>query len=218
MTTPTPRPPLTLRFLRTGIGSLIGLVGLMWAIEVLDTVALGDRLQANGIGPRRIEGLDGILWAPLLHSDFGHVASNSIPFLVMGWLIMLRGRRFWWAITLSSAIFGGALVWLLAGGSNHIGASGVVFGYFGALMGAAAKSRAPTKLAPALVAVFLYGTILVGIVPQDRISWEGHLFGLIVGAVVAYRLTDPPKPRVDDDGPMYEWELDEPWRVEGGDN
>ncbi|MEM7273401.1 MAG: rhomboid family intramembrane serine protease [Actinomycetota bacterium] len=213
-----PRPSLLSRFLRTGFGLIVLCVAAMWAIEILDTVLLGDRLQRNGIHPRRVDGLDGILWAPLLHSDFGHVASNSVPFLVMGWLTALRGRGYWLAITLASAIFGGGLVWLLAGGSNHIGASGVVFGYFGALMGAALKSRTPAMLAPAMVAIFLYGTILVGIVPQDDISWEGHLFGLLAGGVVAYRMVDPPRSKDEEDEIMYPWELDEPWRTDRGES
>ncbi|MEM7325775.1 MAG: rhomboid family intramembrane serine protease [Actinomycetota bacterium] len=212
------RPSLLSRFLRSAFGMLVLFVALLWVIEVVDTVALGDRLQRNGIHPRDRSGLDGILWAPLLHSDFGHLVSNTVPLLVMGWLTALRGRRYWLIVTISSVVIGGGLVWLLAGGSNHIGASGLVFGYFGALMGAALRSRTPALLAPALVALFLYGTILVGIVPQDDISWEGHLAGLLVGGVVAYRLV-PKGPRrraqlEDENDIMYPWEIDEPWRTD----
>lgn len=188
----------------------------MWLIEITDTVLLDDRLQRNGIHPRNTDGLDGIIWAPWLHSDFGHLISNTVPLLVMGWLTALRGFRYWLAITVASIVVGGGLVWLFAGGSNHIGASGLVFGYFGALMGAALRSRTPAMLAPALVALFLYGTILVGIVPQDDISWEGHLAGLIVGMGMAYRLVPKaPRRRTDeDDDVLYPWELDEPWRTD----
>ena len=211
------RRPLLARVLLSGFGVLLAIVVAMWAVEVVDTVVLGDRLQRNGIGPRDIGSLDGILWAPLLHSDFGHLTSNTVPFLVLGWLTMLRGARYWLAVTAATALGGGFLVWLLAGGSNHIGASGLVFGYFGALVGAALRSRRPATLAPALVAIFLYGTILVGIVPQDDISWEGHLFGLIVGFVVARRLVPRPEPARDDgDDILYPWEIDEPWRTQDG--
>lgn len=187
-------------------------VAVLWAIELIDTFLLDASLQGNGIHPRRLAGLDGIIWGPWLHSDFGHIVSNTVPFVVLGWLVMLRGVRFWAMVTLSTMIGGGLLVWLVAGGTNHIGASGLVFGYFGALMGAAIRSRKPATLAPALVAVFLYGTILVGIVPQDDISWEGHLFGMIVGFVVAYRLVARPVPE-DPEDYLYPWELDEPWRA-----
>lgn len=210
------RPSRLRRFLFSAFGLLLICVAVMWVIETVDTVILDDRLQRNGIRPRHREGLDGILWAPWLHSDFGHVISNSIPLLVMGYMVALRGMRYWLLITIGTVLGGGALVWLFAGGFNHIGASGVVFGYFGALMGAAIRRRTPAQLAPALVALFLYGTILVGIVPQDDISWEGHLSGLIVGLFLAYRLIAPaPKRRVEDeDEIMYPWEIDEPWRTD----
>lgn len=203
------------RIFISGFGILAACVAVMWTIEVLDTFLLGDRLQRNGIGPRRVDGLDGILWHPWLHSDFGHVASNTVPFVVLGWLTMLRGIRHWLAVTVFTMVVGGGLVWALAGGFNHIGASGLVFGYFGALVGGALKSRRPATLAPALVAIFLYGTMLVGLVPQDNISWEGHLFGMIAGFIAAYLLVAKPPPRNEDaDEALYPWELDEPWRTE----
>jgi membrane associated rhomboid family serine protease len=210
------RPSRLGRFLRSAFGVLLGALMLMWLIEIVDTVVLSDRLQRNGIHPRNTDGLDGILWAPFLHSDFGHLISNTVPLLVMGWLTAIRGLRYWLAITVSSIVIGGGLVWLFAGGSNHIGASGLVFGYFGALMGAALRSRTPAMLAPALVALFLYGTILVGIVPQDDISWEGHLAGLVVGMAVSYRLVPkgPRRKSDDEDDVLYPWELDEPWRTD----
>lgn len=207
------RPSWMVRFLFSGIGILLAWVAVLWAIEIVDTVALNDRLQRNGIHPRSADGIDGILWAPWLHSNFGHVTSNTVPLIVLGWLTALRGLRFWLIVTVTTMLIGGGLVWLLAGGTNHIGASGVVFGYFGALMGAAIKTRRPATMAPAMVAIFLYGTILVGIVPQDFISWEGHLFGLITGFVVAYVVTRRPPPRFQsEDDIMYPWEIDEPWR------
>ncbi|MGH1492105.1 MAG: rhomboid family intramembrane serine protease [Acidimicrobiales bacterium] len=199
----------------SGFGVLVACIAVMWTVELVDTFLLDDRLQRNGIGPRRVEGLDGIIWHPWLHSDFGHVLSNTVPFVVLGWLTMLRGFRYWLAVTLFTMVVGGGLVWAFAGGFNHIGASGLVFGYFGALVGAAIKSRRPATLAPALVAIFLYGTILVGIVPQDDISWEGHLFGMIAGFAAAYRLVprrSRPEPEAED--VLYPWELDEPWRTD----
>lgn len=208
------QPPRWRRLLFSGFGVLFVWVLVLWMIEIVDTVLLDSTLQRNGIHPRELDGIDGILWSPWLHSDFGHVASNTVPFLVLGWMTALRGMRFWLTVTVSSMILGGGLVWLLAGGSNHIGASGLVFGYFGALMGAAIRSRRPASLAPAMVAIFLYGTILAGIVPQERISWEGHLFGLIAGLVTALLLVAAPPPKEPEDDVLYPWELDEPWRTD----
>ena len=181
------------RLARWAAAPLAMLIVALWVIEIVDT-ALGDPLQTHGIGPRRIDGLEGVLLAPLLHSGFGHLFSNTVPLAVLGWLVSLRGRAHWFAVTSAVWLGGGALVWLLAGGVNHIGASGLVFGYFGALLGAAIRARRPALLAAALVAIFLYGTMLVGIVPQVGISWESHLFGLLVGSVLGHHLADPPAP------------------------
>lgn len=200
------------RLLSTGIGALLAALAVMWGIEIVDTAVLGDDLQRNGIHPRRLDGLDGILWAPFLHSTFGHLISNSIPFLGLGFLVSLRGLRYLLLTTLTVLVAGGALTWLLAGGGNHIGASGVVFGFFGALMGAAFYDRRPRVIAPALVALLLYSGMIVGVVPQDGISWEGHLFGLVAGVLAAKSFAKPRAlPRRSTDAPVYPWEADEPW-------
>lgn len=205
------RAPLLARLLSTGLGSLLTLLAAMWAIEIVDTVALGDDLQRNGINPRQLGGLDGILWAPFLHSTFGHLISNSIPFVALGFLVALRGLRYWLLITAAVILAGGGLTWLLAGGGNHIGASGVVFGYFGALLGAAFYDRRPRVLAPALVALLLYSGLIAGVVPSQGISWEGHLFGLVAGFLAARALAKPRPKAASTDQPMYPWEADEPW-------
>ncbi len=190
--------------------ALIGLLlALMWTIELLDTYLLGNRLQRGGIHPRELDGLDGIVWAPILHSDWGHIASNSVPFAVLGALVAIRGLRRWVGVTLITVVVGGALTWLLARGGNHIGASGVVFGYFGALLGAAFFERRAATVAPALVAILMYSGIIVGVVPQTGISWEGHLFG-VVGGLTASRLLAMPRSTADEASrneldPKFDW-------------
>jgi len=163
---------------------------LIWFIEIVDTFLLGSNLQQGGILPREREGLDGILWAPFLHSDWGHVLSNTAPLAFLGGLVGLRGRGRWLTITVVSIVIGGGLTWLLGGSGNHIGASGVIFGYFGALLGAGLFERRPIAIAPALVAIFMYYGLIVGLVPQDGISWEGHLFGMIAGLLASRVLDD----------------------------
>ncbi len=190
----SPAPSWLRRALTSAIGLIVAFVVVIWLIEIVDTFILGSRLQRNGIQPRDLDGLDGILWAPFLHSDWGHVLSNSAPLLALGGLVAIRGRGRWLTVTAVAIVVGGFLTWLLAGGGNHIGASGVVFGYFGALLGAAFFERRPAAIAPALVAVLLYYGLIVGLVPQDGISWEGHLFGVLAGLLVSRLLADPPKP------------------------
>ena len=193
------------------MGLLIVSLVAMWAIEIIDTVALDDELQSNGLRPRRRDGLDGILWAPFLHADFGHIASNSVPLLALGGLVAVRGMRYWGWVTATTIVVGGALTWLLGGSGIHIGASGVVFGYFGAILGAAVFERRVRALAAALLALGFYSSLIAGIVPQDAISWEGHLFGLLAGVLAAKVLAEPrvaPEERPDNPEP---WEIDEPW-------
>jgi membrane associated rhomboid family serine protease len=199
------------RIVWTPVGLLVIAVVAMWAVEIVDSAALGDRLQGNGIRPRRREGLDGVVWTPFLHADFGHVASNSVPLLALGGLVAVRGMRYWGLATVVIVIGGGGLTWALAGDGNHIGASGVVFGYLGALLGAALFERRLKTLAPAVLAIGFYSGILVGLVPQEFISWEGHLFGMIAGIAASRRLAERPQPRVERPEDVQPWELDEPW-------
>ncbi len=181
--------------LRSAYGWIALYVAAIWLIEIVDTVALGSRLERDGIHPRELSGLPGILWAPFLHDGWGHVLSNTVPLAVLGGLVALRGRARWAAVTVITILLGGALTWLLGGSGNHIGASGVVFGYFGALLGAALFERRPAAIAPALVALMLYYGLIVGLVPQTGISWEGHLFGLLSGLASARVLVDPDRRR-----------------------
>ena len=189
--TPSPASRLP-AWARGGLGIIAGVLALMWVIEIVDTVALNDRLQGNGIQPRTTEGIDGILWAPFLHGGFRHLISNSIPFAILSGLTLVRGIQRWVAASAIIIVLGGALVWLLAIGSNevHIGASGWVFGLFGFLVASAVFERRPLAIGLALVALVLYGgTILFGFVPRPGLSWEGHLFGFIAGVVAARALT-----------------------------
>lgn len=193
------------------MGLLFLALAAMWVIEVVDTTVLDDELQRNGIHPRTRAGLDGIVWTPFLHSDYGHVASNSIPLLALGGLVAVRGMRYWAWVTFTAVAAGGGLTWLLGGDGNHIGASGLVFAYFGAILGAAVFERRIRALGAALIALGFYSSLIAGLVPQDFISWEGHLFGLAAGVVASKALAEPrlpPEERPDDPEP---WELDEPW-------
>lgn len=187
------------RWARPGVMVVVVLVTIVmswWVIEIMDTYVLDDRLQQNGIRPRQSRGLWGVLTAPFLHSDFGHLISNTFPFFALSALVLIRGIRRWVIITLLGYLVGGFATWVFADGGNHIGASGVVFCYFGALLGAAVFERRAAAFAPALVTVMLYSTMLVGLVPQRFISWEGHLSGFVVG-VLASRVLAAPRPRRD---------------------
>jgi len=175
-----------------GLALLAGLVGLMWAVEVVD-LAAGD-LDANGIRPRDEDGLVGVLLAPFLHAGFGHLLANTVPLVMLGAVIALGGLARLAAVTAVVALVAGLGTWLVAPESTvHIGASGVVFGYVTYLVARGLLSRSALHLAVGvLVAVVWGGTVVAGLLPEAGVSWQGHLFGA-VGGVLAARLVHPPR-------------------------
>ncbi|WP_437639432.1 rhomboid family intramembrane serine protease [Sorangium sp. So ce854] len=166
-----------------------GFVALLWAIEILDFLIFRGSLDALGIRPRTAPGLVGVALAPLLHGGFAHLAANTVPFLALGWLIMLRRTSDLVLVTLLSALVGGLGVWLIGSPSSvHVGASGVIFGYFGFLLLRGWFERSAVSIALSLVVGLFYGGMIWGVLPTRMgISWEGHLFGFL-GGVLAARL------------------------------
>lgn len=202
------RRRLTQALTGSPFGVLVSLLLVMWTIEIADTFVFDNWFQSGGIHPRQLDGLDGIAAAPMLHGGWGHITSNSVPWLVLGGLVAVRGWRHWITVTAISVVVGGFGTWLFAGGGNHIGASGVIFGYFGALLGAAFFERKPATVGPAFVVIMMYSSMLIGLVPQAGISWEGHLFGMLAGIFAARTVAEPVirEPYVPEP-----WEADEPW-------
>lgn len=174
---------------------LFGFVALLWAIEIVDAVLFGGSLDRFGVRPRTLGGLMGIAFAPLLHMGFGHLIANTLPLITLGWLIMLRETRDLIVVTVLSALASGLGVWLIgASYSVHIGASGVIFGYFGFLLFRGYFERSLLSIGLSLAVAAVYGGMLWGVFPSGfRISWEGHLFGFL-GGVLAARLMSRPKP------------------------
>ncbi|UGS36586.1 hypothetical protein DSM104329_02994 [Capillimicrobium parvum] len=165
------------------------MAGLMWLAEIVDT-ALGGDLDQYGIEPHDGDGLIGIATAPFLHAGFGHLIGNTIPFLILGASIALSGlARIVWA-TVIIAVVAGLGTWLVApAGTEHIGASGIVFGYATYLMTRGIFSRSMVHLLVGAVVLVIYGsTLLFSLVPRDGISWQGHLFGGIGGVIAAWAL------------------------------
>jgi membrane associated rhomboid family serine protease len=184
---PSNRPPL-LTTLRDHAVLLGALVVAMWAIEILDRVLPIIQLDAHGIRPRTLKGLIGIAFAPFLHGDFAHLISNSLPFLILGGLVMAGGRGVFIGTTIFVIIAGGLGVWLTgAGNSNHIGASGLVFGYLGFLLSRGIVEKSFLWILLAVGVLIGYGGILYGVLPgQPGISWQGHLFGFLAGIIAAW--------------------------------
>lgn len=167
-----------------------GFISVLWVLEITDTLIFKGWLNRFGILPRRWLGLRGILLAPLLHGNLRHLSMNTVPLVVLGWLILVRSTQVFVIVTAAVWLIGGLGVWLFAGSkSNHIGASGLVFGYLGFLLTNGYVEQSLVAIATTILVGLLYGSTLWGILPLQRgVSWQGHLFGVLTGGLCAYYL------------------------------
>jgi membrane associated rhomboid family serine protease len=167
--------------LKARIFWIAGLVLLLWAVEAAN-MALGGALSDYGIRPRTVSGLTGILCAPFLHGSPAHLALNTLPLIILGSLVILRGVQPFLGASAVIILLGGAGVWVMGRNAVHIGASGLIFGYLGYLLSRGWYGRDPLSIVIALAAAFLYGGMIWGVFPnQVYVSWEAHLCGFIAG-------------------------------------
>lgn len=182
--TPTNRvlPPDPLRALIV-VGAF---TGLLYLVEAVDAV-LPANLDNLGIQPRTLGGLDGILWAPLLHHGWAHLFANTLPILLFGFLAMANGLGQWAAVTLTIWLASGIGVWVTGAEGVTVGASGVAFGWLAFLLVRGIFTRSFGQLAVAVVLFLYWGSTLLGVLPGDPgISWQGHLFGALGGILAAW--------------------------------
>ena len=184
-----------------GGATIISFVALLYIVEAFDQLN-GHRFDDNGIRPLETDGLWGILFAPVLHANWAHLAANTGPALVLGFLVTLAGlSRFLWA-TAIVWIVGGLGTWLIGNWgsscgleSDHIGASGLIFGWLTFLLVFGFFTRSGWQIVIGLVVLVLYGGVLWGAVPVlnvcGGVSWQGHLCGGIAGVLAAYLLSRP---------------------------
>ncbi len=162
-------------------------LSLVLAIVEIINLLTGRSLNQFGLIPRHIPGLMGILTAPLLHGSLWHFFSNIIPFALFSFLLLQHGTKRYLQVTLVCTIGSGLLVWIFARSAVHVGASGLIYGYFGYLVLAGILSK---KLKLIIIALFVgisYGTLVFGVLPLNSyISWESHLSGLLIGLAFAY--------------------------------
>lgn len=184
-----------IREARVRLGMPLALVAAMWLVEAANLLT-HDAFDVFGIRPRTLVGLWGILFAPFLHGSIAHLVANTVPFLVLGWLVALRGLPDFLLVTGWVMLIGGGGVWLLGRPfSDHIGASGLIFGYLGFLLARGIFARSLPAVLLSLVALFLYGGALWGLLPSSgRVSWESHLFGFVAGVTAARIFSRPSRP------------------------
>jgi membrane associated rhomboid family serine protease len=175
--------------LSTRILLLSGILLFLWFLEVVDWLWIGMDLDLYGIRPRTMLGLRNLLFAPWLHVGFRHLIANSVPFLILGWLVSLFGWREFWRVTLSIILISGLAIWLLgAPNSLHLGLSGVIFGYLGYLLVRGLIDGRSGSLLIAVFAFLLYGSMVWSLLSwQPGVSWLGHTFGFLGGIWAARR-------------------------------
>lgn len=185
--------PLTASQVETQVKIIGGFIVLIWRLEVIDQLLLRHRLDRLGIVPRTQLGIRGILFAPLLHGTWNHLMANTLPFAVLGWLTLLQGVPEFTIVTAVVWVVSGLGVWLFAAPHTlHVGASGVIFGYFGFLLSRSYFEQDLRSAAVSVVVALLYGPLIWGILPSRRrgISWQGHLFGFVGGILIARYLPE----------------------------
>jgi membrane associated rhomboid family serine protease len=156
---------------------------LLWVVQFVNASDSYD-LDRFGLKPRHVDGLWGVVTMPFLHSSYGHMFSNTVPVVLIGWVLLLSGLRTWATVTVLVVLVGGVLTWLVGPGHSVIvGASGMVFGWLGYLLARAYFSRKLKWIVVAVLVLLFFGTLLFGLFPtlNSDVSWQAHLCGFVAG-------------------------------------
>lgn len=168
---------------------LLIILAVPWSIFIINSLC-HRCLLSLGIIPRRLEGLIGIIMAPLLHANFNHLFFNSIPLVVLSDFILIQGLPYYLIVTAIITLISGLLIWCFARPGLHVGASAVITGYWGLLILQSIQHPDITTLILAGLSLYYFAGIFYGIFPQQKgVSNEGHLFGLLAGFVTPYLIS-----------------------------
>lgn len=168
---------------------LIGIAAL-WVFNIINWL-MGSVFNILGIYPRHFRGLIGIIFAPFLHQNFNHLFFNTIPLFALGLMLLSLGTALFAWVSVCVMGVGGLLVWVFGRRALHIGASGLVSGYFGFIVVAAYFQTSVITVLVAGIALYYFGGIFLGIFPkEEKVSWESHLYGFLSGILSAGILGD----------------------------
>lgn len=169
--------------------AMLALLAGLWLLELVDQLS-GNALDNFGIHSQNVDGLPEIFTAPFLHAGWDHLISNSVPFFVLGFLVLLGGAARWLLSSLISVISSGLTAWLLTPPNTIVlGASGLIFGWLTYLLVRGLWSRKPAQILLAVVVLLVYGGLIWGVLPSGAgISWQAHLGGAVGGVVAAWLL------------------------------
>jgi membrane associated rhomboid family serine protease len=182
--------------LQTRVAALGTVVGSLWLVRIVDFLRPGGgSALGHGIVPRTWYGIEGIPAAPFIHASLAHLVANTIPFLILGALVLMRGVFEFVFVVVTTALVAGAGTWMFgAPNTEHVGASGVVFGLFGYLLFRMMFDRRLSSAVITLIVAVVYGAAMLrSLIPAESISWTGHFFGFLAG-ILAARLRYPAPP------------------------
>lgn len=168
---------------------MLALLGGLWVLELLDQLT-GNQLDELGIHAHEVDGLPEIFTAPFLHAGWDHLISNSVPFAVLGFLVLLGGVARWVVASLSSIVSSGLVAWLMTPPNTIVlGASGLIFGWLTYLLARGLWGRRPGQVAVAVIVLLVYGGLIWGVLPGAAgVSWQAHLGGAVGGVLAAWML------------------------------
>lgn len=164
---------------------VLTIIAALWVIQCVNFV-LGYRLNALGILPRTPSGLFGILLSPLLHGSFSHLLFNSIPLFLLMNLVLLTGLANFIIVSVLITVISGLFVWLFGRKALHVGASGVIMGYWGYLIVNAILYPSIITVLLVIFCFYYFAGLFASLMPKSGTSWEGHVFGLLSGLLVSY--------------------------------
>jgi membrane associated rhomboid family serine protease len=168
--------------------SILILLLVLWGVFFADLL-LPWNLASFGIYPRTLSGLIGIPLHPFLHGSMGHLISNSIPLVVLTWLLFAAYGKRTYGLMTGFVLLGGLLVWVFGRSAFHIGASGLIYAEAAFLVAMGIMARRFLDLLVALLVIFLYGGMVWGVLPVNPyVSWEGHLMGVVAGVFIAIQM------------------------------
>ncbi len=176
-------------------------VCVLWALLIFDSYfEMG--FVRYGLFPRRLSGLPGILLSPLIHGNYSHLLSNTIPLLILGWIMFYMYKSIAFSIFFWIYIMTGLWVWLGGRQAYHIGASGLVYGFVCFLFFSGIFRSDKRLLALSLLVTFIYGGLIWGVFPISRAtSWESHFLGSVAGIITAFHFRNEGPQRI-----KYDWE------------
>ncbi|MCG8410258.1 MAG: rhomboid family intramembrane serine protease [Bacteroidales bacterium] len=172
--------------MKTRITNILILVAIIWAIFIINSI-IPYNLNQLGIIPRNLTGLRGIIFAPFLHGDYHHIVSNTVPIAFLLFVTFTFYPKHALKVTILSQLIGSSLVWIFAREAVHIGISGLIYSLVAFLIIAGIYKSDFKSILVSIIIAFIYGGLIWGVLPTTYgISWEGHLFGALVGAYLGY--------------------------------